>query len=90
MPTLGILVLVCTAWAGVQETKRYSDKLGAFCHYNGFVVRLTISQDAEQRVDKKMVWKNVDISNIVENFVKWTKSKKELFRKDKCLILNFG
>ena len=90
MVFLRILVLVCTAWAGVQETKRYSDKLGEFCHYNIFVVRLTISQDAEQRVDKKMVWKNVDILNMVENFVQWTSSQNDVFRKEKCMILNFG
>ena len=90
MQTLGILVLVCTAWAGVQETNRYYDKLGGFYDYNGFVIRLNISQEAEQKVDEKMVWKTVDILNIVDNFVQWTSSNKDVFRKEKCMILNFG
>jgi hypothetical protein len=63
--------------------------LGGIYDYAGFVVRLTIAQDVEQRVEKKMVWKNADIMNIVENFVEWTNSKKDLCRKNKCMILNF-
>ena len=61
-----------------------------FYDYNGFVIRLTISQEAEQKVDKKMIWKTVDILNIVDNFVHWTSSKKDVFRKEKCMLLNFG
>ena len=87
--SLRILVLVTTAWA-VQKTNRYSGKLGGFNDYTGFVVRHSIAQEVEQRVEKKMGLKNVDIMNIVENFVEWTTSKKDLCRKEKCIILNFG
>ena len=90
MLALGIMVLVCTAWGGVQETSRYYDKLGTFYDYNGFVVRLTISQEAEQKVEKKMVWTNMDILSILEIFVQWTTSKKDVFRKENCMIMNFG
>ena len=54
------------------------------------VVRLSIAQDVGQRVENKMIWENVDILNIVENFVEWTTSKQNVFRKEKCMILNFG
>ena len=54
------------------------------------VVRLSIAQDVGQRVENKMIWENVDILNIVENFVEWTTSKQNVFRKEKTMILNFG
>ena len=54
------------------------------------MVRLTISQMIGQRVDNKMVLKDVDIVNIVENFVQWTTAKKDVFMKEKCMILNLG
>ena len=54
------------------------------------MVRLTIYQKMVQRVDNKMVLKNVDILNIVENFVEWTTAKKDVFWKEKCMILRFG
>jgi hypothetical protein len=54
------------------------------------VGRLRIAEEIGQRVEKKMVWKNVDILNIVENTVQWTTAKKKIFSNDKSLILNFG
>jgi hypothetical protein len=54
------------------------------------VVRLSIAMEVGQRVDNKMWMKNVDIVNIVENFVDWTTSKKDLCRKQRCITLNFG
>ena len=63
---------------------------GKILNYNDFVRRLSISQEVGQRVEKKMVLKNVDILNIVENFLQWTRDKKDVFRKEKCMILNFG
>ena len=82
-------MFVSTAWA-LQETNRCPGKLEGFYAYNDFVVRLSISQEVGQRVEKKMVLKNVDILNIVENFLQWTRDKKDVFRKEKCMILNFG
>jgi hypothetical protein len=78
MLTLRLLVLTCT----VQETNGYSDKLGGFdCRHNSFMVRLTISQVVGQRVEKKIILKNEDILNTVENLVQWTTRKKNILRK---------
>ena len=82
-------MLVSTAWA-LQETNRCPGKLGGFYSYKDFVVRLSISQEVGQRMEKKLVLKNVDILNIVENFLQWTRDKKDVFRKERCMILNFG
>ena len=54
------------------------------------VVRLSIAQEVGQRVENKMVLENVDILNIVENFVEWTTSKQNVFRTENSMILNFG
>jgi hypothetical protein len=54
------------------------------------VVRHSIAQEVGQRVEKKMALQNVDIMNIVENFVEWTTSKKDLCREKNPMILNFG
>ena len=86
---LRLFVLVSTAWA-LQETNRCPGKLGGFYAYNDFVVRLSISQEVGQRVEKKMVLKNVDILNVVENFDQWTTDKSDVFRKERCMILDFG
>ena len=61
---LRVLVLVNTVWA-LQETSRYSGLLGGIYDYAGFVVRLSIAQQVEQRGGHKMAFKNVDIMNIV-------------------------
>jgi hypothetical protein len=89
MLALRLFVLVSTAWA-LQEINRCPGKLGGFYDYNDFVVRLSISQGVGQRVVKKMALKNVDILNIVENFLQWTTDKKDVFSKERCMILNFG
>ena len=89
MLSLRLFVLVSTAWA-LQETNRCPGKLEGFYAYNDFVVRLSISQEVEQRVEKQMVLKNVDVLNVVENFDQWTRDKRDVFKKEKCMILDFG
>ena len=83
---LRILVLVCTAWA-VQDIPRYSGKYGGFYDYTG---RNRISETIGQRVEEKIVHKKVDIVPLISQVLDWTQQKPNIFRKEKCMIINFG
>jgi hypothetical protein len=52
--------------------------------------RLSIAEGVGQRVEKKIVSKDVDIVPFISQVLDWTQKKPNIFRKEKCLILNFG
>ena len=86
---LRVLLLVCTAWA-VQDINRYSGKVEGFYNYSGILGRMSIAEGVRQRVEKKIVDKDVDIVSFISQVLDWTQKKPNIFRKENSLILNFG
>jgi hypothetical protein len=86
---LRILVLICTAWA-VQDINRYSGKFEGFIIILTFWGRMSIADGIGQRVEKKIVPKDVDIVPFISQVLDWTQKKPNIFREEKCFILNFG
>ena len=84
---LRVLLLVSTSWA-VQDITRYFSKYGGFYYYTGFLGR--ISENIGQRVEKKIVHKKVDIVPLISQVLDWTQKKPNIFRKENCMIINFG
>jgi hypothetical protein len=56
----------------------------------GFVCRLSIAEEIGQSVEEKIVYKKIDIVPFVSQVLDWTQKIPNIFRTEKCLILNFG
>ena len=74
----------------MQDINRYSGKVGGFYDYARILGRMSIGDGIRQRVEKKIVDKDVDIGSFISQVLDWTQKKPNIFRKEKCLILNFG
>ena len=86
---LRVLVLVSTAWA-LQDINRYSGKFEGLIIILTFWGRMSIADGMAQRVEKKIVPKDVDIVPFISQVLDWTQKKPNIFPKERCLILNYG